>query len=92
MKQFFGALMLGCGVLIAGVSGLCTLLMVGTSLLDTSTQDAREFASMIPAVLIVGGIPLVLGIAIFLGGRAVIRSAEQDTRRENPPDQADVFK
>mgnify|MGYP001162027558 CR=1 FL=1 len=92
MKQFFGALLMGCGILVAGVSGLCTLLMVGGSLLDTSTQDAREFATMIPAVLLVGGIPLVLGLAMFLGGRHAVRSAEDDTKRENEGSGADVFK
>ena len=91
MKQFFGAAMLGCGILVAGLSGLCTLLLVGGALMDTSTQDAREFASMIPAVLLVGGIPCVIGIALFLAGRHVIRSAEKETQ-ESSVDQSEIFK
>mgnify|MGYP001766911062 CR=1 FL=1 len=92
MKQFFGALLMGCGILVAGVSGLCTLLIVGSALLDTSTQGTPEFGAMIPPALLIGGIPLVLGVALFLGGRYALRSAEADTKRENEGSGADVFK
>ena len=92
MKQFFGAMLMGCGILIAGLSGLCLLLVVGSALLDPATTASREQMAYLPAAVIFAGIPVVIGVAMFLGGRYALRSAEADTRREHEPDQADVFK
>ena len=82
MQKVFGGLMLGCGILVAGLSGLCTLLVAGTSLLGAS--GTQEIMSVIPAALIFGGIPVGIGIGLFFGGRALIRSAKADEER-NPP-------
>lgn len=92
MKQFFGAMLMGCGVLVAGLSGLCLTMLLGATLLDPAATATGEQLAYLPAVLIFAGFPLVIGIAMFLGGRYAIRSAEADTRRENAPDDADVFR
>jgi len=96
MKNVFGGIMMGCGILVAGLAGLCTLLAAGSALIDTSTQDAREFAMMLPAVLIAGGIPLAMGLGLFFGGRALMKSPSpppveppvppEQVRRAAPPE------
>lgn len=88
MKNVFGGIMMGCGILVAALAGLCTLLFTGTALMDTSTQDAREFASMLPAVLIFGGIPVAIGLGLFFGGRALMKSpGPPPVEPSVPPDQ-----
>ena len=72
MKKLFGGLLLAVGILIAGGSGLCSLsilFMDGVGHID---------AEMLGIVALVGGIPLVVGVAIAFGGWALIRSARQD--------------
>lgn len=91
MKSLFGGIMMGCGILIAGLFGLCTLLVTGSSLVGSSYQSSAEMLSVIPAALIFGGLPCLGGIALFFAGRHVLRSAARD-RRDLPPDQSDVFK
>ena len=90
MKSLFGGLFLGCGILIAGLSGLCTLLVAGSALMETGGQDAAEMFSMIPAVLVAGGIPFAIGLAFFFLGRHLLRSAREE--RPTGPDQADTFR
>ena len=91
MKAFFGGLFQGCGILFAGLAGLCTLLAAVGALMDTSTQDAREFAMMLPASLIAGGIPIGIGLLMFFGGRAMSRSARAE-REGSAEEPGDVFK
>jgi hypothetical protein len=78
MQKLFGGVLLGCGLLIAVLSGLCTLLAVGTSLLDTGSQSAAEFATMIPGVLIAGGIPVGIGLGLFFLGRHLLKTDSED--------------
>jgi hypothetical protein len=79
VKNFFGATLLGCGILIAGLSGLCGMLFLGGALFDSPSGGADQF-SILPAVLLIAGIPLGIGIGMIFGGRAVIRSADEDAR------------
>jgi len=66
MKGIFGGILLAMGILIAGASGLCSLAV----LFDTGEFGGMD---MLPAVLVMGGIPFAVGILIFFGGRALIR-------------------
>jgi hypothetical protein len=86
MQKLMGGCLLGVGILIAGLSGLCTLVVVGSSLMDSTTENMLP---MIPAVLIVGGIPLVIGLGMFFLGRYLLRTAPQD---KGPDDPATTFK
>jgi hypothetical protein len=79
MKSFFGAMMLGCGILIAGLSGLCAMLFIAGALFDGSSGGANQM-SVLPAVLLVAAVPLAIGIGLIFGGRAVVRSADADAR------------
>ena len=78
MQKLFGSLLLGCGIIVAGLSGLCTLLFAGSALIGTTS--GQEAMSLIPASLLAGGIPIAIGLGMFFGGRAMLRAA-----RENEP-------
>ena len=69
MRQFFGGLMLAIGILIMTGSGLCTLFIIGSGL---STMQIGEALTMLP--LIVGGIPFLIGLGMFYGGRSLLRN------------------
>lgn len=75
MRSFFGATLLGCGILIAGLSGLCTLLLLATSLAEGMNSDEMMY---LPAALIFAGVPFIIGLGIALGGRHLIRSADRE--------------
>jgi hypothetical protein len=63
--------LLAIGILIAGLSGLCTLVF-----LVSMASEAN--AGMLPLVLVVGGLPLMLGLGLVFGGRAMIRKANEE--------------
>jgi len=71
MRQFFGGLMLAIGILIMTGSGLCTLFVIGSGL---STMHIGEALTMLPLPLIVGGIPFLIGLGLFFGGRSLLRT------------------
>ena len=64
MKGLFGGFLLAAGILVAGGSGLCSLLILfGGGIGDMTI------------VLFFGGIPFALGVAAAYGGYLLIRSA-----------------
>jgi len=69
MKRLFGGILLGVGILIALVSGLCTLWGIGTAL--TATHEAAAYSSIF---IFAGLIQLTLGIGLIIGGRALWKS------------------
>ncbi|MDB5709157.1 MAG: hypothetical protein JWL96_1227 [Sphingomonas bacterium] len=71
MRQFFGGLLLAIGILIMTGSGLCTLWIIGSGL---STMRIGEALSMLPFPLIIGGIPFLIGLGLFFGGRSLLRN------------------
>jgi len=71
MKTFFGGILLAIGILIAGASGLCTVVFFVT----TAGHGA---AGAFPLMLIVGGIPFAIGLGLFFAGRALIRMDRDD--------------
>ena len=73
MKSLFGGILLGAGILIAGASGLCSLVFLGMGLTEPSGM-----VDMLPMVLLVGGIPFLIGLGLFFQGRSKIRSARRD--------------
>ncbi|HEX6741884.1 MAG TPA: hypothetical protein VF079_08855 [Sphingomicrobium sp.] len=74
MKEIFGGILLAVGILVAGASGLCSLVV----LFGFGSSDL----SMIPLVLVVGGIPFAIGFGIGFGGWALIKSARRDRQRD----------
>jgi hypothetical protein len=79
MKSLFGGILLAIGILIAGASGVCSLVVLFSS---------GEFggSGMLGAVLLIGGIPFALGAAIAFGGQTLIKQA----RKEREPTGGDV--
>ena len=80
MKKLFGSLLLGCGIIVGGLSGLCTLLFAGSAMLGSSSIS--ELTSVVTSAVLVGGIPIAIGLGMFFGGRAMLRAAKED---EPPP-------
>lgn len=80
MKTVFGGILLAAGILIAGASGLCSLYMLGSEALSPYGSPGQTL-SMVPLVLMFGGIPFAAGVGLILGGRALIRSDREDWRR-----------
>jgi hypothetical protein len=78
MKEVFGGILMAVGILIAGGSGLCSLMVL--------FGGSGEFSGfeMWPMVLTIGGIPFAVGAGIAYGGYALIRSArnERDTEEK----------
>ena len=71
MKQLFGGILIAAGILIAGASGLCSLAVL-------FGNGELTGLSMLPLVLVIGGLPIALGVMIGLGGRWLIRQARQE--------------
>ncbi len=70
MQKLLGGIMLAIGILIAGASGLCSAVF----LVSTIGQSLE----MLPLIILFGGVPFVVGLGLFFGGRALIRSADRD--------------
>lgn len=81
MKSVIGGILLAIGILIAGLSGLCTLVVIGSALVDSGSG---EFASMIPAALVFGGVPCAIGVGLFFLGRHLMRTAKKDNGPDDP--------
>ena len=66
MNRFFGGILLAIGILIAGASGLCTLIVLLSSFGD-------GMKGVIPMALIVGGLPMAIGGGLIYAGRYLLR-------------------
>jgi hypothetical protein len=77
---FFGVALLGVGVLIATLSGVCT----GIALL-VSLGGGRDGLSIAGMALVVGGIPFVVGVGLAWAGRVILRSQKPPAAPEDVP-------
>lgn len=80
MKSLFGGILLAVGILVAGVSGLCSLGMLVMGLGEPS--GALDF---LPMVLLIGGIPFLIGLGLFFAGRSLLRSARAEQQDASSP-------
>jgi len=71
MKEIFGGILMAVGILIAGGSGLCSLMVL-------LGGGYGPDLSMLPLVALIGGIPFAVGAGIAYGGYALIRSARRE--------------
>lgn len=85
MRSFFGAALIGCGILIAALSGLCTLVFLGASM---GSSGGGEAIAMLPLALGLGGVPFVIGVGLLWLGRRLIRKADREAQEAV---QSDVF-
>jgi hypothetical protein len=74
MKTLIGGILLAIGILIAGASGLCSLVVLLSS---------GEFGGggMLGVVLLVGGIPFALGAGLAFAGQTLIKQARKERER-----------
>ncbi len=65
-----GWLLMGIGGLIAVTAGACSVI-VGIPMLLSALEYPEGLPRMLVMVLTFGGVPLLFGIGVFLGGRAI---------------------
>ena len=73
MKSLFGGILLAIGILVAGVSGLCSLVVFGMGL-----GDSGGLVDTLPLLLLFGGLPFAIGLGLFFAGRSLLRSARRE--------------
>jgi len=66
MKELLGGCLLAVGLLIAGVTGLCTLMFIR---IDSWPHLVEAFNS--------AGVPLLFGVGLMAGGIAIIVSGRR---------------
>ena len=71
MKELFGGCLQAAGILIAGLTGLCTLLMLA------SINSWRSFVDAIGSMVFIG-IPFAIGVGLILVGRALVRAGREE--------------
>jgi hypothetical protein len=69
MKGTIGGILIAVGILIAGANGLCAL-----AVLFSGDADRDGIGS---AMIFMGGIFFLVGIAVIFWGRALVRSARK---------------
>jgi hypothetical protein len=69
IAKLFGALLMAAGGLIAGLCGLCSAVF----LFSIAASDPGGVSGMAMVALIVGGIPIAVGVGLFMAGRKVWR-------------------
>ena len=75
VARFFGLILMTIGGLIAGLSGLCTLGWVGFLYLSVAPAygSTNGVDSLMTTTFVVGGLPILFGVGLFLIGRWLCR-------------------
>lgn len=87
VQRFFGVLLVAAGALIGGLSGLCTVFGVGVGAVEMFAHPG-DGLSFIATALAVGAIPIIVGVGLFIAGRALVRGARppgEPARLEDAP-------
>jgi hypothetical protein len=80
--QFFGALLIVGGVLIALLCGACTaLIIIGSFSMPATSGQNYGGGAMTGIALLLGGIPTLIGCLMVWGGVVLVRSG----RKPPPP-------
>jgi hypothetical protein len=82
MKSLLGGILLAVGILIAGASGLCSLVFLGMGVSEPS-----GLVDVLPMIFVVGGIPFAVGLGLFFLGGSLIRSGRRDAEQASARDQ-----
>jgi len=76
--RFFGGLLMVVGGLMAALAGLCTVVFVGSVVVEMGRGNQTIFgetASFLMLSAVVGGVPIVVGVALFFLGRHLWRKS-----------------
>jgi hypothetical protein len=79
-----GGILMAVGILIAGASGLCSLVF----LFSAAGGDPIS-SGILPLILIIGGAPFAGGVGLAFGGWTVIRRARK--AKEGDGDVSEIF-
>jgi len=80
VAKLFGALLMAVGGLIVGLCGLCT----AGFLVMTGSSDPGSAGGLLIIAAVVAGIPIAVGVLIFIGGRNLWRGPQPP--RSSPTD------
>ncbi|MGE3693124.1 MAG: hypothetical protein AB7F98_17245 [Novosphingobium sp.] len=67
--KVLGGILIGAGILLCGLSGLCTLTLVLEELTVTYSQTGEWMA----VIALVGGIPFLVGLGMIFGGWKLVQ-------------------
>ena len=72
--RFFGSMLVAVGALIATLSGLCSVTLIAPAIIQVLSDPSTlgNVLSGAPLVAIIGGLPFLLGVALIVGGRALM--------------------
>ena len=79
MTKFFANLLVGAGVLIATLSGLCSLAVLVTSFGQIISRSPGWDSTLL-LLMIFGGIPLLVGVGLLALGLHLLRGAKRPGR------------
>lgn len=77
MSRATAIIMVGAGILIAGTSGLCSLWFLANEIMFPETAIGGDWAASLMLVVVSGGLPFAIGVALVIGGRYEIRKARE---------------
>lgn len=77
MSRATGIIMVGAGILSAGASGLCSLGALAGQVMSGEPYSVREWSSTLGLILLFGGLPFAIGLALIIGGRREIRKSRE---------------
>jgi hypothetical protein len=72
--KFFGGLLIVGGVLVALLCGLCTVLVIATSVDMPKDPQGYGGGGMIGIALLLGGVPTAFGCLMIWGGVVLVRA------------------
>ena len=85
---FFGWLLMCAGALVAATTGACTVFFLAAPVLQGGgVEYFGGLLSWIVLVMIVGGIPCLVGIGLFLLGREIKRVRKPERHPFSAPDE-----
>jgi len=73
IARMFGALLMAAGVMVAGLCGLCSAVVLVTQVASVPSS----LGGMLMLVLLFGGVPITLGLGLFVWGRSLWRTGSQ---------------
>jgi hypothetical protein len=72
VKEFFGGLLMGIGLLVMTLSGLCSGFFL------VSTLGSGGDLSIFTLIVLFGGVPFIGGLGMFFGGRELWRAGRRE--------------
>ena len=78
--RFFGWLLMGIGGLIAVTAGACSLYFLVSMVASTGSGGFGGVLGSLGLVAAFGGVPIAVGVGLFVAGRAISRPSRPTSR------------